>query len=93
MQFSKEARFDVQRRDFTINGLLLDPATHDVLDFVGGLDDLKRKVVRTIGDPHRRFDEDKLRMFRAVRFAARFGYAIDTPRWQLSANAQHKSIR
>ena len=77
VQFSTEARFDVQRRDFTINGLLLDPATHDVLDFVGGLDDLKRKVVRTIGDPHRRFDEDKLRMLRAVRFAARFGYAID----------------
>ena len=77
VQFSTEARLDVQRRDFTINGLLLDPATHDVLDFVGGLDDLKRKVVRTIGDPHRRFDEDKLRMLRAVRFAARFGYAID----------------
>jgi tRNA nucleotidyltransferase/poly(A) polymerase len=77
VQFSTEARLDVQRRDFTINGLLLDPATSDVLDFVGGLDDLKRKVVRTIGDPHRRFDEDKLRMLRAVRFAARFGYAID----------------
>ncbi len=77
VQFSTEARLDVQRRDFTINGLLLDPATQDVRDFVGGLDDLKRKVVRTIGDPHRRFDEDKLRMLRAVRFAARFGYAID----------------
>jgi poly(A) polymerase len=77
VQFSTEARLDVQRRDFTINGLLLDPATQDVLDYVGGLDDLKRKVVRTIGDPHRRFDEDKLRMLRAVRFAARFGYAID----------------
>jgi poly(A) polymerase len=77
VRFSTEARLDVQRRDFTINGLLLDPATSDVLDFVGGLDDLKRKVVRTIGDPHRRFDEDKLRMLRAVRFAARFGYTID----------------
>jgi len=77
VRFSTEARLDVQRRDFTINGLLLDPATSDVLDFVGGLDDLKHKVVRTIGDPHRRFDEDKLRMLRAVRFAARFGYAVD----------------
>jgi tRNA nucleotidyltransferase/poly(A) polymerase len=77
VQFSTEAQFDVQRRDFTINGLLLDPKSKDVLDFVGGLDDLKRNVVRTIGDPHRRFDEDKLRMLRAVRFAARFGYTID----------------
>ena len=77
VQFSNEAQFDVQRRDFTINGLLLDPETRDVLDYVGGLDDLKRNLIRTIGDPHRRFDEDKLRMLRAVRFAARFGYEID----------------
>jgi len=78
VQFSTEAQFDVQRRDFTINGLLLDPETKDVLDFVGGLDDLKQKIIRTIGDPHRRFDEDKLRMLRAVRFAARFGYTIES---------------
>jgi tRNA nucleotidyltransferase/poly(A) polymerase len=77
VQFSTEAQFDVQRRDFTINGMLLDPETKDVLDYVGGLDDLKGNVIRTIGDPHRRFDEDKLRMLRAVRFAARFGYEID----------------
>ena len=72
-------RLDVQRRDFTINGLLLDPEGQEVLDFVGGLDDLKRNIIRTIGDPHLRFDEDKLRMLRAVRFAARFGYEIDQP--------------
>jgi poly(A) polymerase len=77
VQFSKDARMDVQRRDFTINGLLLDPDTREVLDYVGGRDDLQRGVVRTIGEAHQRFAEDKLRMLRAVRFAARFGYSID----------------
>jgi poly(A) polymerase len=77
VQFSKDARLDVQRRDFTINGLLLDPDTHEVLDYVGGRDDLQRGIIRTIGQARQRFAEDKLRMLRAVRFAARFGYAID----------------
>ena len=77
VQFSKDARMDVQRRDFTINGLLLDPDTREVLDYVGGRDDLNRGIVRTIGEAHQRFAEDKLRMLRAVRFAARFGYTID----------------
>jgi poly(A) polymerase len=77
VQFSKDARLDVQRRDFTINGLLLDPDTHEVLDYVGGREDLLRGIIRTIGQAHQRFAEDKLRMLRAVRFAARFGYSID----------------
>jgi len=77
VRFSNEARLDVQRRDFTINGLLLDPATAEVLDFVGGREDLKLGVIRTIGEPHQRFAEDKLRLLRAVRFAARFGYTIE----------------
>jgi poly(A) polymerase len=77
VQFSSEARLDVQRRDFTINGLLLDPITKEVLDFVGGQADLQRGVIRAIGTPELRFSEDKLRMLRAVRFAARFGYQID----------------
>jgi tRNA nucleotidyltransferase/poly(A) polymerase len=77
VQFSKEARLDVQRRDFTINGLLLDPESGEVLDFVAGRADLERKVIRAIGAPHQRFAEDKLRMLRAVRFAARFGYEIE----------------
>lgn len=77
VQFAKDARMDVQRRDFTINGLLLDPDTREVLDYVGGRDDLQRGIVRTIGEARQRFGEDKLRMLRAVRFAARFGYAID----------------
>jgi poly(A) polymerase len=77
VRFTKDPREDVQRRDFTINGLLLDPVTGEVLDYVGGRDDLKARIIRTIGDPEHRFAEDKLRMLRAVRFAARFEYRID----------------
>jgi poly(A) polymerase len=77
VRFSKSAREDVERRDFTINGLLLDPVTNEVLDYVGGQEDLRARIIRTIGDPGLRFAEDKLRMLRAVRFAARFGYAIE----------------
>jgi len=77
VRFSKTPQEDVARRDFTINGMLLDPLNGDVLDFVGGREDLKARIVRTIGDPERRFGEDKLRMLRAVRFAARFEYEIE----------------
>jgi poly(A) polymerase len=78
VRFSRSAREDVQRRDFTINGMLLDPLNRDeVLDYVGGRADLEAGLVRTIGEAHRRFSEDKLRMLRAVRFAARFRFAID----------------
>jgi poly(A) polymerase len=77
VRFSKEARLDVQRRDFTINGLLLDPIQEEVLDFVGGREDLQQGIIRTIGAAHQRFAEDKLRLLRAVRFAARFGYTIE----------------
>src|ERR1700758_813226 len=62
VRFSSDPREDVARRDFTINGMLLDPVTGDVLDFVRGRDDLKAGIVRTIGDPEHRFAEDKLRM-------------------------------
>jgi len=77
VRFTKYPQEDVKRRDFTINGLLLDPLTNEVLDYVGGREDLKAGVVRTIGEPEHRFAEDKLRMLRAIRFAARFGYRID----------------
>src|SRR5258708_3031163 len=77
VRFTNDPREDVQRRDFTINGMMLDPATNQILDFVGGQDDLKAGIVRAIGDAERRFAEDKLRMLRAVRFAARFDYKID----------------
>ena len=107
VRFTKDPREDVQRRDFTINGMLLDPLAADsrvfdsaifdsvisdststdstisgsmndgILDFVGGRADLKAGIVRAIGEPSRRFAEDKLRMLRAVRFAARFGFMIE----------------
>jgi len=77
VRFSRAPQEDVARRDFTINGMLLDPITCEVSDYVGGREDLKAGIVRTIGEPKRRFEEDKLRMLRAVRFAARFEYVID----------------
>jgi poly(A) polymerase len=68
---------DAQRRDFTINGLFFDPLTEEVIDFVGGREDLARRVIRAIGDPLARFREDKLRMLRAVRFTATFDFQLD----------------
>jgi poly(A) polymerase len=79
VHFEFDPRQDVLRRDFTINGLLLDPDTGAVLDYVEGRADLERRVIRAIGDPAVRFREDHLRLLRAVRFAARLGFAIDTP--------------
>ena len=75
--YSKTPQEDVQRRDFTINGLLMRHDNSEVLDFVGGQKDLRARTIRTIGDPELRFAEDKLRMMRAVRFAARFGFKIE----------------
>ncbi len=75
--FTTTAEDDVCRRDFTINGLLMRHNTNEVLDFVQGRADMNAGIVRAIGDPVRRFSEDKLRMLRAVRFAARFGYTIE----------------
>jgi poly(A) polymerase len=77
VDYTKSPQDDVKRRDFTINALLLDPETNEILDFVGGREDLEAGIIRAIGDPAARFGEDKLRMVRAVRFAARFGYAIE----------------
>lgn len=70
-------REDAERRDFTINGLFLDPVTDEILDFVGGQDDLRRGLIRAIGDPVRRFEEDYLRMLRAARFASVLGFDLD----------------
>jgi poly(A) polymerase len=80
--YSTTAQDDVQRRDFTINGLLMRPESGEILDFVGGQADLKAGVIRAIGEPDRRFAEDKLRLMRAVRFAARFGFEIDAETFQ-----------
>jgi poly(A) polymerase len=73
---------DAQRRDFTINGMFYDPVAEEVIDFVGGRADLKAKLVRAIGDPEQRFQEDRLRMLRTVRFATVLGYEIDQHTWE-----------
>ena len=68
---------DAQRRDFTLNGMFYDPIKEQVIDHVGGQRDIKAGIIRTIGSPLDRFSEDKLRLLRAVRFSARFGYTIE----------------
>ncbi len=68
---------DAERRDFTINGMFFDPLTETIYDYVKGKEDLKKGIIRAIGDPHMRFLEDRLRMIRAVRYASRFHFAID----------------
>jgi poly(A) polymerase len=75
--YTDDARLDVMRRDFTINGLLWDPLSETLLDYVGGHADIRNRIIRTIGDPHQRFQEDKLRLIRAARFSARFGFELE----------------
>ncbi len=87
-----DARMDAERRDFTINGMFLDPLTGEILDFVGGRADLDARVLRAIGDPAARFAEDKLRLLRTVRFAARFGLAIE-PRTLAALGAMADQVR
>lgn len=87
VEFSGEIE-DAQRRDFTVNGLFYDPLSARVLDYVGGQEDLKAGVVRAIGDPEARLAEDRLRMLRAIRFAARLGFCLEERTWQaVCANA------
>jgi poly(A) polymerase len=78
VKYSKDPEIDVSRRDFTVNGLLCDPESGEVFDYVGGIRDLERGVIRAIGDAETRFSEDYLRMLRAVRFAARLGFELET---------------
>ncbi|MGH9535906.1 MAG: CCA tRNA nucleotidyltransferase [Terriglobales bacterium] len=77
VRYTGDWREDVRRRDFTVNGLLLDPDTGEVLDAVGGQADLSARVIRAIGDPRARFREDRLRLLRAPRFAARLDFTLD----------------
>jgi len=91
--FETSPAADAARRDFTINGLFLDPLSGEVLDFVGGQADLAGGIIRAIGDPAQRFAEDHLRLLRAVRFAARFGFVLDAATQQAmlqSAPSLHK---
>lgn len=78
VEYETSPEADAHRRDFSINGLFLDPVSGHVLDFVGGQADLENGVIRAIGDPGARFAEDHLRLLRAIRFAARFGYRIES---------------
>jgi poly(A) polymerase len=84
-----DAKQDVLRRDFTINGLLYDPVTGTVIDYVGGQADIEAGTVRAIGDPRARFEEDKLRILRAVRFGARLGYTVEPATWQAVCAMAH----
>jgi tRNA nucleotidyltransferase/poly(A) polymerase len=77
VQFETDPRQDALRRDFTINALMLDPESGEMLDFAGGQSDLRQGVIRAIGDPEVRFREDHLRMLRAPRFAASLGFTIE----------------
>jgi len=81
VSFSTSER-DAHRRDFTINGLFFDPVKEELIDFVGGKTDIEAKVVRAIGDPAARFDEDYLRLLRAIRFATVLGFEIEESTWK-----------
>lgn len=74
---------DARRRDFTVNGIFYDPFKKEVIDYVGGREDIKRGVIRAIGEPEVRFEEDKLRLLRAVRFAANLNFSIEEKTWEV----------
>lgn len=81
-------QIDAERRDFTINGMFFDPIKGEVIDYVHGREDLQAGILRAIGDPTQRFHEDRLRLLRAVRFAATFGFDLEPATWQaVQANA------
>lgn len=78
---------DAARRDFTINGMFFDPTRRRILDYVGGLEDIERRVLRTIGDPRVRMFEDPVRILRAIKFATRLGFRIDDDTWEAMCEA------
>ncbi|MCP5005089.1 MAG: CCA tRNA nucleotidyltransferase [Planctomycetes bacterium] len=87
-----DVKGDALRRDFTINGMFYDPVGKEHFDYVGGKKDLHDRLVRAIGDPYERFNEDRLRMIRAVRFACRFNYTIETKTAEAIKNLSHKIL-
>src|SRR5262249_6476656 len=74
-------QMDAERRDFTVNGMFFDPIKNEAIDFVGGREDLQRRVLRAIGEPRARFREDRLRLLRAVRLATTLGFEIEEKTW------------
>ena len=83
---------DARRRDFTINGLFYDVEREEVIDHVGGLADLEAKLLHTIGDPDIRFQEDPVRMLRAIKFAARLGFGFEPGTWGGQGQQDHREI-
>ena len=77
VQYTKDVKKDINRRDFTVNGLLINPISDEIIDLCNGLKDLKNKQIKTIGDPNDRLSEDYLRIIRAIRFANEYDFAID----------------
>lgn len=73
---------DSKRRDFTVNGLFYDPVKDKIIDYVGGVEDIQKKIIRTIGRAEERFSEDKLRLLRAVRFASTLAFQIEDETWR-----------
>lgn len=84
---------DVLRRDFTINGLYYDPSSHSVIDYVGGWDDIHKRILRTIGNPCNRFKQDPVRMIRLLKFKARFDFDVDSETECALNNCQHEIIK
>lgn len=87
-----DSRNDALRRDFTINGMFYDPMQGSIIDYVGGREDISRGIIRAIGDPDTRFREDFLRMLRAIRFAARFGFTIEQNTWDAITDNAEKIV-
>ena len=92
VKYTKSAQVDVQRRDFTINGLLLNPMNFEVTDFCDGLKDIENKLLRTIGDPKKRFEEDNLRILRAVRFSNKYNLKIEVETEQEIINMSDRIV-
>ncbi len=91
--YTDNEQLDVERRDFTINGMLYDPLEEEILDYVGGLSDLQNGTIRTIGNPDQRFSEDYLRILRGIRFKARFAFEWDPPTAEaVRANARKLNV-
>ena len=91
--YTKHVEEDIERRDFTVNGLVLDPETSQIFDYCEGIKDIESKIIRTIGLPEKRFSEDYLRMLRAIRFSNRFNFDIEEgTRAALSKNAEKISL-
>lgn len=84
---------DVLRRDFTINGLFYDPETEEVIDYVGGYEDLERRLLRTIGTPEIRFSQDPVRMIRLIKFSARLGFEIDKPTFEALLDSRKEIVK